>query len=79
MSESRSLRNKKQALQADGRKTHSPFYGGLKSKHELYFQMASLFKEATRGRHKDQEAVISRIMASQLSNTSGKFHPDHLS
>ena len=78
MSESRYLKNKKRVCKDADQTSPSPFYGGLKSKNELYYQLASLFKEATQGRRTDQEEVISRIMMSQLSNTSGKFYPDKL-
>lgn len=56
-----------------GQKTPVLFYGGLKSKHEIYFQMASVFKEATRGRHSLPDEWMGRIMALQETNTSGKF------
>jgi hypothetical protein len=57
----------------DGKSSHTSFYGGLKSKNELYFQMASLFKEATKGNQPLKGQWIDRIMVSQRSNTSGKF------
>jgi hypothetical protein len=56
-----------------GQKPQVMFYGGLKSKNELYFQMASVFREATRGREDLSGEWMGRIMASQESNTSGKF------
>ncbi len=51
--------------------TQVMFYGGLKSKNELYFQMASVFKEASKGKQSLSGEWIGRIMASQKTNTSG--------
>lgn len=56
-----------------GQKTQVMFYGGLKSNNELYFQMASVFREATRGRQSLSGEWMGRIVASQAANTSGKF------
>ena len=49
------------------------FYGGLKSKNEVYFQMASVFREASRGKESLSGEWMGRIMASQETNTSGIF------
>ena len=64
---------KKTDRRARGQKPQVMFYGGLKSNNELYFQMASVFKEATRGKKSLSGEWMDRIMASQATNTSGKF------
>jgi hypothetical protein len=54
------------------------FYGALKSKNEIYFQMASLFKEVTYA-EKDQDEIklktqwMEQILISTSSDTHGKF------
>jgi len=56
------------------RQTHPvTFYGGLKSSNEFYFQLASVFKAASRGNDSLSGEWMGRIMASQKTNTSGKF------
>ena len=56
-----------------GQKPQVMFYGGLKSNNELYFQMASLFREATKGDQSLSGEWMGRIMASQATKSSGKF------
>jgi len=54
------------------------FYGALKSKNEIYFQMASLFKEVTQA-EKDQDEIklktewMEQILISTSSDIHGKF------
>lgn len=54
------------------------FYGALKSKNEIYFQMASLFKEVTQAK-KDQDEIklktelMEEILISTSSDIHGKF------
>jgi len=51
------------------------FYGALKSKNEIYYQMASLFKEVTKNKNEKQFATqwMDQIIRSNSSNIPGKF------
>ena len=54
------------------------FYGALKSKNEIYFQMASLFKEVTQAEtHQDEKKLktqwMEKFLTSTLSDRHGKF------
>ncbi len=54
------------------------FYGALKSKNEIYFQMASLFKEVTQAEKSQDEKKLKtewmeQILMSASSDTHGKF------
>jgi hypothetical protein len=49
------------------------FYGALKSKNEIYFQMASLFKEVTRDEKKMKTQWMEHILSSNPSDKYGKF------
>ncbi len=48
------------------------FYGALKSKNEIYFQMASLFKEVTQDEKKLEDKWMERILTTNSSDISGK-------
>jgi hypothetical protein len=54
------------------------FYGALKSKNEVYFQMASLFKEVTKDEKKIEAQWVDLILKSNSSNISGKFFINNL-
>jgi len=74
MSESKiGKRGTKTGRKKEGQTPPVTFYGGLKSKNELYFQLASVFREASRGNEPLSGEWMGRIMASQETNTSGKF------
>ncbi len=81
MSESKDLKAKR-ATYSKGRKKNTtlttPFYGALKSKHEIYFQMASLFKEVTKDEKKLSGQWMDRILASQSANIPGKIFMDNI-
>ena len=54
------------------------FYGALKSKNEIYFQMASLFKEVTQAENDQDEKKLKtewmeQILKANTSDTHGKF------
>ena len=49
------------------------FYGALKSKNEIYFQMASLFKEVTQDEKKLEHEWMERILTTNPSDISGKI------
>lgn len=55
-----------------------PFYGALKSKNEVYFQMASLFREVTKGDDHLSGQWMTRILASSRANSSGKMYMDNI-
>lgn len=53
------------------------FYGALKSKNEIYFQMASLFKEVTHAKKNQDEKKLktqwmNQILTANSSDTHGK-------
>lgn len=49
------------------------FYGAQKSNLELYFQMASLFREVTRDKEDLATQWMNRILASHSPNLSGNI------
>jgi len=49
------------------------FYGALKSKNEIYFQMASLFKEVTRDEKKLKNQWMEEILLANPSNSNGNY------
>ncbi len=49
------------------KKNGASFYGAIKSENELYFQIASLFREATKGsRHLSEQMVEQMIKAKSV-------------
>lgn len=44
-----------------------PFYGAVKSKNEVYFQMASLYQEAAKGKSDLSGKWMERIIKSRTS------------
>ncbi len=81
MSESKDFKARRAAYPKGGTKKTAlttPFYGALKSKHEIYFQMASLFKEVTKDEKKLSGQWMDRILASQSANIPGKIFMDNI-
>ena len=54
------------------------FYGARKSGNEVYFQMASLFKEVTRGQDHLSSEWMDRILASSRANNPGNLYTDNI-
>ncbi len=54
------------------------FYGALKSKNEIYYQMASLFKEVTKNEKQFASQWMNFILKSDSSNIPGKFFINNL-
>lgn len=54
------------------------FYGGVKSRDEIYFQMVSLFKEVTKGESGLSGKWMDRILKSRFSNSPGKIFIDNI-
>ncbi len=54
------------------------FNGAVKSKNEIYFQMASLFREASKGKQELSGQWIDRILKAQQAKIPGKFYRDNL-
>ena len=79
MSESKDFKTKK-AVNSKGNKIilATPFYGALKSNNEIYFQMASLFKEVTKDEKELSGQWMDRILASQHANIPGKIFMDNI-
>jgi hypothetical protein len=76
MAESKA-RNKKQGkqLEKNPQALSVNFYGALKSKNEIYFQMASLFKEVTQAeKNQDEEILKTQWMEKILISTSSDIH-----
>lgn len=55
-----------------------PFYGARKSRNEVYFQMASLFREVTRGQDHLSSQWMDRILASTRVNNPGNLFTDNI-
>ncbi len=53
------------------KQTGIPFYGAVKSHNEVYFQMASLFKEITKGEADLSSEWMDRFLKG-ISNSPGK-------
>lgn len=70
MSESMSYRKKN--------KTGVPFYVAVKSNNEVYYQMASLFQEVTRGKEALSEKWMNRILKSRGVIIPGKNVVDNI-
>lgn len=51
----------------------APFYGALKSKNEIYFQIASVFTAASRDETRLAKAWMHRILMSSLPDNTGKM------
>ncbi len=66
----------KQKMKAHG--VTANFYGALKSKHELYFQMASLFQQVTKEKKLPALKMMELILRSKHSDNSGKFYLNHI-
>lgn len=81
MSESKDRKNRKAAYPKGGKQKNTlatPFYGALKSNNEIYFQMASLFKEVTKDEKKLSGQWMDRILSSQSPNIPGKIFMDNI-
>ena len=48
-----------------------PFYGAIKSDNELYFQMASLFQEATKGKKQLSGQLLQKMLKSKQAKSPG--------
>ncbi len=81
MAESKDLKMRRVASSRGDKKKFTlttPFYGAIKSKHEIYFQMASLFKEVTKDEKELSGQWMDRILASQSVNIPGKNFMDNI-
>jgi len=56
----------------------TPFYGAVKSHNEVYFQMASLFQEVTRGKMDLSGKWMDRILKTNASNRPGNTFIDNI-
>ncbi len=74
MSEAKDLNKRKRTY----KRGVVPFYGALKSNNEVYFQMASLFKEVTKGEEHLSGQWMDRMLASRRPNSSGKIFMDNI-
>ncbi len=74
MAESKNGKSKKNRTTGNEKDAHVlsvNFYGALKSKNEIYFQMASLFKEVTHGKNLESK-WMKQILTANPSDISGK-------
>ncbi|NWH06132.1 hypothetical protein [Desulfobacter latus] len=53
-------------------KKRAPFYGAIKSENELYFQIASLYREATKGRRQLSEQMLEQMLKAKEAGRSVK-------
>lgn len=56
----------------------APFYGAIKSENEFYFQIASLFREATKGRRQLSGQMLEQMLKAKQAERLGKasvFNP----
>jgi hypothetical protein len=63
------------AYQKDKRrseKKRAPFYGAIKSENELYFQIASLYREATKGRRQLSGQMFEQMLKAKEADRSVK-------
>ena len=51
-----------QKIEIRSEKKRAPFYGAIKSENELYFQIASLFREATKGRRQLSAQMVEQML-----------------
>nr|WP_319492272.1 hypothetical protein [uncultured Desulfobacter sp.] len=59
-------------------KKRAPFYGAIKSENEIYFQIASLFREATKGRRQLSGQMLEQMLKAKQANSFGNasaFNP----
>lgn len=81
MSQSKEFKTRRSAFSKGAKKKTTltaPFYGALKSNNEIYFQMASLFKEVTKDEKKLSGQWMDRILTSRSANISGKIYMDNI-
>jgi hypothetical protein len=78
MAEFNTLKKKKKQeklLEKNPQALSVKFYGALKSKNEIYFQMASLFKEVTQAeKNQDEKILKTQWMEKFLISTSSDIH-----
>ena len=78
MAESNTIEKKKSVRTGLEKDTHVlsvNFYGALKSKNEIYFQMASLFKEVTQAdKNQDEKKLKNQWMKQILIANSSDIH-----
>lgn len=78
MAESNTQEKKKSVRKVLEKDTHVlsvNFYGALKSKNEIYFQMASLFKEVTQAdKNQDEKKLKNHWMKQILIANSSDIH-----
>ena len=53
-------------------KKRAPFYGAIKSENEFYFQIASLFREATKGRRQLSGEMLEQMLKAKAADHSVK-------
>jgi hypothetical protein len=58
--------------------TAVPFYGAVKSKNEMYFQIASVFKAVTQDETRLTREWTHRILMSCLPENTGKLYVNGL-
>jgi transketolase len=74
MSESNTQKNTKthgNVMKEKTRVLSENFYGALKSKNEIYFQMASLFKEVTRDEKKLKNQWMKKFLLANPLDSHG--------
>lgn len=59
-----------QKVESRPKKKRAPFYGAIKSENEFYFQIASLFREATKGRRQLSGQMLEQMLKAKEAHCS---------
>lgn len=57
-----------QKAESRSEKKRAPFYGAIKSENEFYFQIASLFREATKGRRQLSGQMLEQMLKAKAAD-----------
>lgn len=61
-----------QKAKSRSEKKQAPFYGAIKSENEFYFQIASLFREATKGRRQLSGQMLEQMLKAKPEDRSAQ-------
>lgn len=61
-----------QKTESRSEKKRTPFYGAIKSENEFYFQIASLYREATKGRRQLSGQMLEQMLKAKAADCSVK-------
>lgn len=61
-----------QKVESRSEKKRAPFYGAIKSENEFYFQIASLYRESTKGRRQLSGQMLEQMLKAKAADRSEK-------